>query len=160
MAKKIAVFLFLGATFALNAQAYMVSFFIIESGLPPEGAKNQHSIQWENAFFDVFFDAGYIVSNSPMMRIASKPKMSLEKFVEDEVDDAREGGADYFIVAQIDFSGDTLAPKEISLALFRITPYSLIKERKITGKTYKSDKDEIEDLKNIVRGIVPRINGH
>jgi hypothetical protein len=137
----------------------MVSFFIIESGLPMEGVKNQHSLQWENAFFDVFFDAGYIVSNAPMMRIASKTKMSIEKFVEDEVDEAREGGADYFIVAQIDYSSDTFTPREVMLTLFRITPYSLIQERKITGKTYKSDKDEIEDLKTIVKGFVPRING-
>jgi hypothetical protein len=77
MAKKITLILFLGASLVLNAEAYMVSFFIIESGLPLEGIKNQHSQLWENAFFDVFFDAGYIVSNTPMMRIASKPKMSI-----------------------------------------------------------------------------------
>jgi hypothetical protein len=76
------------------------------------------------------------------------------------VDEAREGGADYFIAAQIDFSGGSLAPSEILLFLFRITPFSLIKERKITGKNYKSEKEEIDDLKNIVKGIVPRINEH
>jgi len=158
MAKKIISVLFLGVFFVLNASAYMVSFFIIESGLPQEGSKNQHSQQWENAFFDVFFDAGYIVCNAPMLRVAAKPKMSIEKFVEDEVDEAREGGADYFIVAQIDYSDSDLTPKEVSLALFSITPYRLIKERKLTGKAYKSEKDEIEDLRNIVKSIVPKIN--
>jgi len=164
MAKKITVILFLGVSVVLNAEAYMVSFFVIESGLPPEGAKNQHSQQWENAFFDVFFDAGYIACNSPMMRITEKPKTSIEKFVKNEVDEAREGGADYFIVAQIDYSGGTLTggtltPNEISLVLYAITPFRLIKERKITGKIYRSEKDEIDDLRNIVRGIVPKING-
>jgi len=160
MAKKITLFLFLGVFFVFNAQAYMVSFFIIESGLPLEGAKNQYSQLWENTFFDVFFDAGYIVCNSPMLRIEKKPKMSIEKFVKNEVDDAREGGADYFLVVQIDFSGGSLTPREISLVLFNVTPFRLIKERKVTGKTYKSEKEEIDDLKNIVRGIVPRINEH
>jgi len=164
MAKKITFVLLLGVFLILNAEAYMVSFFIIESGLPPEGAKNQHSQQWENVFFDVFFDAGYIVCNSPMLRIESKPKISMEKFVKNEVDEAREGGADYFIVAQLDYSdgaltGGILTPNEISLVLYAITPFRLIKERKVTGKTYKSEKDEIDDLRNIVKGIVPKING-
>jgi len=164
MAKKITLVLLLGVFLILNAEAYMVSFFIIESGLPTEGAKNQHSQQWENAFFDVFFDAGYIVCNAPMMRIAAKPKTSIEKFVQNEVNEAREGGADYFIVAQLDYSGGTLTggtltPNEISLVLFAITPFRLIKERNVTGKAYKSEKDEIDDLRNIVKGIVPKING-
>jgi len=158
MAKKITFVLFLGVLFVFNASAYMVSFFIIESGLPPEGTKNQYSQLWENAFFDVFFDAGYIVCNSPMMRLDSKPKMSLENFIQDEVDEARDGGADYFLVAQIDFSRDSLRPSEVSIVLFKVTPFRLIKEKKITGKTYKSEKDEIDDLRNIVKGIVPKIN--
>jgi len=158
MAKKITLVLFLGVFFVLNAEAYMVSFFIIESGLPAEGEKNKHSMQWENAFFDVFFDAGYIVCNSPMMRMA-EPKKNIEKFVKNEVDEARDGGADYFIVAQIEYSDGVLTPNEISLVLYAITPFRLIKERKVTGKVYKSEKDEIDDLRNIVRGIVPKING-
>jgi hypothetical protein len=158
MSKKIVFVLCLGVLFVFNASAYMVSFFIIESGLPLEGAKNQYSQLWENTFFDVFFDAGYIVCNYPMMRIESKPKMSLEKFVKNEVDEARDGGADYFLVAQIDFSGGSLTPREISLVLFNVTPFRLIKERKVMQKKYKSEKEEIDDLKSIIKGIVPKIN--
>jgi hypothetical protein len=158
MAKKIAFVFCLGVLFIFNASAYMVSFFIIETGLPLEGAKNQYSKLWENTFFDVFFDAGYIVCNSPMMRVESKPKMTLEKFVKSEVDEARDGGADYFLVAQLDYSGGSATPREVSLVLFNVTPFRLIKERKVMQRTYKSEKDEIEDLKNIVRGIVPKIN--
>ena len=158
MAKKIVFVLCLGVFSVFNASAYMVSFFIIETGLPLEGAKNQYSMLWENTFFDVFFDAGYIVCNSPMMRIESKPKMSLEKFVKEEVDEAREGGADYFLVAQLDYTGGSAAPREVSLVLFNITPFRLIKEQKVMKRNYKSEKEEIEDLKSIVKGIVPRIN--
>jgi hypothetical protein len=136
----------------------MVSFFIIETGLPLEGAKTQYSKLWENTFFDVFFDAGYIVCNSPMMRIESKPKMSLEKFVKNEVDEARDGGADYFLVAQLDYQGDSSTPREVSLVLFNVTPFRLIKEQKVMQRKYKSDKEEFDDLKSIVKGIVPKIN--
>ncbi|MDR0302882.1 MAG: hypothetical protein LBI04_11310 [Treponema sp.] len=158
MAKKITFVLFIGVFFVLNVHANMVSFFVIESGLPLEGLKNQHSQQWENAFFDVFFDAGYIVCNAPMLRIDSKPKMSIERFVQDEMDEARQGGADYLIVAQLDFSDGSMTPREISLVLFRVTPCRLIHERKVMGKTYKSEKEEVDDLRNIVKGLVPRIN--
>jgi len=158
MAKKIAFVLFWGVLFVFSASAHMVSFFIIETGLPLEGVKSQYSQLWENAFFDVFFDAGYIVCNSPMMRISAMPKMSLEKFIEEEVVEARDGGADYFLVAQIDYSRDSLTPREISLVLFNVSPFKLIKERKVTGKAYKSDKEDVEELRNIVKGIVPKIN--
>jgi hypothetical protein len=158
MAKKIAFVFCLGVFFALNASAYMVSFFIIETGLPLEGAKTQYSKLWENTFFDVFFDAGYIVCNSPMMRIESKPKMSLEKFVQNEVDEARDGGADYFLVAQLDYSGGSTTPREVSLVLFTVTPFKLIKEQKVMERKYKSEKEEFEDLKSIVKGIVPKTN--
>jgi hypothetical protein len=158
MAKKIAFVLCLGAFFTFNAPAYMVSFFILETGLPLEGAKTPYSKLWENTFFDVFFDAGYIVCNSPMMRMESKPKMSLEKFVKDEVDEARDGGVDYFLVAQLDYSGGSLTPSEVSLVLFNVTPFRLIKEQKVMQRKYRSEKEEIDDLKNIVRGIVPKIN--
>jgi hypothetical protein len=158
MAKKITFVFFIGVFFVINIEASVVSFFIIESGLPAEMVKNQHSQQWENAFFDVFFDAGHIVCNAPMIRIDSKPKMSIEKFVQDEMDEAKQGGAEFLIVAQLDFSGDSMAPREISLILFKITPYKLIHERKITGKSYKSEKEELDDLKNIVKGLIPRIN--
>jgi len=158
MAKKIVLVLFLGFFLVYGASAYMVSFYIIESGLPQEGVKNQYSQLWENAFFDVFFDAGYIVCNSPMTRLDAKPKMSLEKFVRNEVNEARDGGADYFLVAQIDYSEGTMAPREVSLVLFNVTPFKMIKERKIMGKTYKSEKDQVDDLKSIVKGIVPKIN--
>jgi hypothetical protein len=158
MAKKIAFVFCLGVFFIFNASAYMVSFFIIETGLPLEGAKTQYSKLWENTFFDVFFDAGYIVCNSPMMRIEAKPKMSLEKFVKNEVDEARDGGADYFLVAQLDYSGGSSTPREISLVLFTVTPFRLIKEQKVMQRKYKSEKEEFEDLKSIVKGIVPKIN--
>jgi len=148
----------LGVFSVFNAAAYMVSFFIIETGLPLEGAKNQYSILWENTFFDVFFDAGYIVCNYPMMRLDSKPKMSMEKFVKDEVDEAREGGADYFLVAQLDYSGGSSAPREVSLVLFNVSPFRLIKEQKVMQRNYKSEKEEAEDLKSIVKGIIPKIN--
>jgi len=158
MAKKLAFVLFLGVLFVFSASAHMVSFFIIETGLPMEGTRNQYSQLWENAFYDVFFDAGYIVCNSPMMRVSVMPQMSLEKFVQDEVSEARDGGADYFLVAQIDYFRDTMIPREVSLALFNVSPFRLIKERKIAGKAYKSDKEDVEELRNIVKGIVPKIN--
>jgi len=157
MFKKTAFLLCLGVFFVFNASAYMISFFIIETGLPMEGAKNQYSKLWENTFFDVFFDAGYIVCNSPMTRIESKPKMTLEKFVKNEADEARDGGADYFLVAQLDFSGGSAAPREVSLVLFTVTPFRLIKEQKVVQRNYKSEKEELDDLKSIVKGIVPKI---
>ena len=155
MAKKITAVMILSVFLVLSAEATMVSFVVIETGLPQEEGRNQHSIQWENALLDVFFDAGYIVSNAPMVRLNSRPSMKVEEFIREEINNAREGGADFFIVAQLDFLPDTNVPNDISLVLFGVTPSVRIFENQVTGKTYRSEREEFDDLKLIIRQLVP-----
>jgi hypothetical protein len=135
----------------------MVSLVLVETGLPLEGAKNQYSMRWENAFFDVFFDAGYILCNSPMLRFDIKPARSMEYMIQDEMEEARQGGADYFIIAQLDYVPGSMRPGEISLMMYTITPSKKIYEKKISGKAYRSENEEANDLKAIIRGLVSQI---
>ena len=156
MAKRLTAVIFIGIFLALNIEATMVSFFVIETGLSRNGVMSQqHSQQWENAFLDEFFNAGFIVSNTPILRLDSKPSARMEDFAIRDLDIAREGGADFLIVAQLDYIDDSPLPGEISLFLFRVTPVRIIHERRMPGKTYRSDREEFDDLKTIVRGLIP-----
>lgn len=157
MSKKWALALFCGVFLALNVEAAMVSFFIIETGISQEDQRSAHSEQWENAFLDVFFEAGHIVSNSPMLRLEKKPSDEIQKLAKDDIKEAGETGSDYFLVAQLDYLSGSKTPGDISIVLFKITPYGKVTEKRITGKTYKSAKDEIDDLKLIARGFLPLI---
>lgn len=145
----------MGIFLALNAEATMISFFVIETGLPQEGGKNMHSLQWENALLDVFFEAGYIVSNAPIIRLERKPSGDIQTAAIQDMNEAKAGGANYFIIAHLDYNADSSSPREISLVLYSGTPYRKIFENKVTGKTYKTEREELDDLKVIAGTLVP-----
>jgi len=139
---------------AFNAEASMVSFFVIETGLPMEGATNQHSQRWESAFMDVFFDEGHIVSNSPIQRLFSKSSDDILREISLLIEEAKDGGVDYVLVTQLDFNADAV-PCGISFFIYRVTSQEKVFERRFTGKSYRSSRDEVDDLKTIARELVP-----
>jgi hypothetical protein len=157
MVKRISLLLFLGVFFVPGIFAAMVSFLVIETGLPETAGRNQYSERWESSLMDVFFEAGHIVSNAPILRLTSKPTAGIEVIAEPDIEEAVEGGADYFIVAQLDFTSGSLPPGTVSLLLFRLTPFSKLFERNIQGRTYASVREESEILRNIIMGLVPHI---
>ena len=156
MLKRILALLLLGVFFVPGIFAAMVSFMVIETGLPEGAGRNQHSERWENSLMDVFFDAGHIVSNSPIMRLNSNPSVDIEVIAERDIEEAAEVGFDYFIIAQLDYTSNSQAPS-VSLFLFRIRPFGKVFERSIQGRKYVSIREESENLRNIVMGLMPYI---
>ncbi|MCL2214222.1 MAG: hypothetical protein FWC06_03320 [Treponema sp.] len=136
--------------------ASMVSFIVIETGLPENVSVNQHSEQWENAFMDVFFDAGYIVSNAPILRIGSKPIGDLLSAACD-IDEIKSLGIDFLLIAHLDYSGEPRIPAEISLLIYKVTSDDRLLERQFPGKSYRSNREEHDDIRSIIRGFVPYI---
>ncbi|MDR2143582.1 MAG: hypothetical protein LBP29_04345 [Treponema sp.] len=95
--------------FSLGAlSAATVSFLVVETGLAEESARPQSSLLWENGLMDVFFDAGHIVSNAPIMRIPEKTAEKLPDPARIEFDQARNGGADYFIMILLEYPPSAL----------------------------------------------------
>ena len=140
--------------------ANMISFFIIETGLPENPDNNTghiHSILWESAFMDVFFDAGFIVSNAPIMRLEEKPSGDILKTAMINLQDIREWGIDYIIVTQLDYLNDGKNPSSVLFLVYSITPEEKILEKNVKRTLNKNPKDEYEDLKAIVKGLVPFI---
>jgi len=148
--------LIIGFLLSFNAEASMISFFVIETGLPREGGANQHSQRWENAFMDVFFDEGHIVSNSPIQRLISKSSDDIQREISMHIEEARDGGIDYALITQLDFNAD-FVPCGISFFIYRVTPQEKVFERRFTGRSYRSSRDEVDDLKTIARGLIPYI---
>jgi hypothetical protein len=149
---------FFGIFLAFSAEASMISFCVIETGLPPDGERNRHSVLWENALMDVFFDAGYIVSNYPMLRLESKPEDSIIEACGFDVDEAREAGIDYVLIALLDYDTALQPPGEISFFLFKVVQHEIIYEKRVPGKSYRSDRETTADLKTIIRELLPFIN--
>ena len=135
----------------------MVSFFIVETGLPEGRSNNDHSVQWENAFMDIFFDAGYIVSNSPIVRLQTNPQDDLLRSAGINIMETRNWGVDYVVIAQLDYVSLTQSPEKISFIIYRVNTNEKIFDRQIDGKSYRSVREEYDDIRSIVRALVPFI---
>jgi len=151
----LAGFLFLCAN--LNVSAHMVSFYVVEAGLPEYVENRHHSYIWENAFMDVFFDAGHIVCNAPILRLTARPSGDILSAVAFDALDAREGGIEYILIAMLDYTPDLLSADNITFYIYSLTSRKIVYEKKITGKEYRTPREESDDIKSIVRGLVPYV---
>ena len=143
---------------AVNIHANLISFYVVETGLPVNGERNRQSLLWENAFLDVFFNSGFIVTNYPMMRLENKPAGSIIEAAGFDLNEAKDAGVDYILIAQLDYSNPLNGPDVITFFVFKITNHMIIYEKKITGRNYRSERDAVEELRNIVREMVPVIS--
>ena len=152
---KIILPVLLGLFINFTVEASMVSFYIVETGLQDNGRENQYSVLWENAFLDVFFDAGFIVSNAPILRLESKPENNILRHI--NMAEVRNAGIDYVLIAQLDFD-ENPAPSEIFFYIYKVNPRELVVERQINAKQHRASREEFEYLKSIARGLITYID--
>jgi hypothetical protein len=154
MKKKFSISLILGIVITLHIEASVISFYVIETGLQTEGGRNRNSALWENAFLDVFFDSGYIVSNYPILRLSSKPEGSIIEASGFDADEAKDAGIDFILVTQLDYDNALLPPSVITFYIFRVNNHQIIYEKQITGIAERPEKDAYEDMKKIIKELV------
>lgn len=159
MKRRLRAGLFLWAVTVLPLPAATVSFLVIETGLPRETENNIHSSLWESGLFDVFFDAGHIVSNAPIKRLDAAPRKSFPDEARADLNEAADGGAEYFIIALLDYpqaaANETPKPRNISIRVFRISPHKLLHEQRFSDKASANIDEEMTVIKQSVRGLVP-----
>jgi hypothetical protein len=136
----------------------MISFYVIETGVPANIERKRCSELWENALMDVFFDSGHIVSNAPMLRLNSKPTGGIVEAARVRIDEAADGGSDYIFIAMLDYLPDAPAPREVSFYAFRISNPQIIYEKQLTPRMNGVEKEMYGDLKTLVKDVVPFFN--
>jgi hypothetical protein len=156
---------------AVRLDAAMVSFLVIETGLPEEREGGRHSGLWESGLLDVFYEAGHIVSNAPVLRLPHKPNQEFPDEARADLAEALEGGAEFFILALLEYdapaqgnaggaaSAPPDAPGNISLRVFRAEPRTLLYQQQYTNTGSMNLKDEYDSVKKAARTLVPHING-
>jgi hypothetical protein len=122
--------------------AATVNFLVVETGSPRpdspgEGALPfESSALWEACLLDVFFEAGHIVSNSPILRLAglraadfpgkNSPGGEFPREVRPELEEAALGGADYLVLVFLSYppgAGDTKKrPEEVDMKIYSLKP--------------------------------------
>ncbi|MDR1390375.1 MAG: hypothetical protein LBJ31_10430 [Treponema sp.] len=141
--------------------AATVSFLVIETGLPMNGEIASSSKVWENGLLDAFFDGGHIVSNARLLRLEDdgtlKKSGALPAVVKADFDDAREGGADFFVAAFLRYAGDDHEqPQEVFLKLYDMNGI-LVYEFSSIGRTFANPRDEFIDAKRIASKLIPLV---
>jgi len=154
MLKRIVIVIIIGISLNLSVGAATVSFYVIETGINEEiDVKQSQSIQWENAFMDVFFDAGYIISNAPIMRLEKKPPDILQVV---DINEAEIYGIDYMLIVLLDYKKELKDSNEISFYIYRVIRKEKVFEKKIILKR-ESSPDDYKNMKSIAKGFVPYI---
>ncbi|MDR2501141.1 MAG: hypothetical protein LBD37_08720 [Treponema sp.] len=143
----------------LSLEARMVSFLVVETGIPRGGAAEASS-HWENGLMDIFFEAGHIVSNGAIKRIALEDADVLPREVQGDFDAAAAGGAEFFLLALLDYQGNANPsapkPQQVVLRLFKTKPCRLVAERRYSGVP-GAVAEELGAAKNAAQGIISSI---
>jgi hypothetical protein len=145
----------------LPAAAHTVSFLVIETGLNEESPARQASAVWENNLLDVFFEAGHIVSNAPILRLEAPPAADFPEEAREDFDEAALGGADFFVLALLDYrngpGGGEDGPGEISLRVFRTGSRRLVYEQRYAGKPVLPAEEELSAAKSAARALLAHL---
>ena len=144
---------------AFPASASMVSFLLVETGLDEDTSNRQYSSLWEGGLMDVFFDAGHIVTNSPIARIKDKPAVDFSGVIKDDFNEAVDGGADYFLLGFLDYKiqAGNAVPTGITLKLYEADSQQLVYEQKFPAGTGKNLDEEYQSAQNAGRIIISHI---
>jgi len=139
---------------AFPVSASMVSFQLVETGLNEEASSGHYSRLWESGLMSVFFDAGYIVTSSPVARMNFTSHV-----IEQSLNEAVEGGADYFVLGFIEYNthrGRAL-PVGIALRIFDSNSRQLIHEQNFPAGTGRNDSEEFQLAQSVGRVIISQI---
>jgi hypothetical protein len=158
------VMIFILAGFA-SLGAATVSVMVIETGLPPGMGLTESASVWESGIMDACFDAGHIVSNAPAMRL---PAAGAEEFPPEarrDFDQARVGGADYLIVAFLNYSGVNVSargqekprPSEVFLKVWSVSSGELVYKLPVRVENRLSRDEEFLDVKRTAGRVIFRL---
>jgi hypothetical protein len=152
--------IFLSLLPVTQSGAATVSIMIVETGRDTQADGGASGI-WEGGMMDVFFDSGHIVSNAPALRTLPDYDEALEDEVRRSLEEASRNGADYFVVARLDYSSaeakGTQKPERVSLKLYKIQPYAVLYDKNLDADflTYET----LSNAKKAAMILAPYLRG-
>ena len=157
----------------MSLRAATVSVLVVEAGLPPGNGCTPSAEVWESGMMDVFFDAGHIVSNAPCLQIdeaagtGKAARNALPPEVNHDFDEARLGGADFFVLVFLNYAGGMYTadaeeypvecPKEVFIQVYSVSSGSLLYEVSVNARTWGSFDEEFLDAKRNAGKVVPQL---
>jgi hypothetical protein len=140
--KRLGIMVLFWIFLALPLSASMVSFLVVEEGVRPGVQVGDYSSAWEDGLMGAFFDAGHIVSNSPVLRIEKLSNAVFPPELDVDYREAYEGGADYFLLAVLEYRPQDSKPYSICIKIFSTVSQRLIYEQSFPAGTGANPRDE------------------
>lgn len=139
-----------------------IAIMVVETNIPRE-LKNNHAGIWESGIMDVFFAEGFIVSNARILRVVENDREDFPTEALDDFQKAIENGSDYFVLTTLKYAvqNDVKIPPDISnvsVKLFRITPYQFVVEKKLEldlKKGKSAQMDEMDTAQKAAKTLLP-----
>ena len=158
--KRFFVFTTLLVLLAFPAFGSMVSFMVVETGLNDNTPGTQHGSVWEGGLMEVFFDAGFIVTNSPARRMERRPEEVLSGSILEDFEDAILGGADYFIIGfmECQLQDSRVIPTNMNIKIFSTITKTLVLEQNFPISSGITLAQEFEFAKDAGRIILTQLN--
>lgn len=144
---------------AIPASASMVSLLVVETGLNEEISGEPYGSLWEGGLMAAFFDAGYVVTNSPISRMEKRPANDLTGIARTDFDEAVTGGADFFVLGFLEYTvrGKEAIPVRIALKIFNAASGKMIHEQSFPAGVGKDLDEEYQNAQGIGQLIISRI---
>jgi len=154
---RLAFFAVLLMFFVFPVSASMVSLTIIETGLNSDKQSPPYSNMWEGGLMAVFFDAGHIITNSPIGRMESKPPADISGTLEYDFREAVLGGAEYFVLGVIDYNSQRGVPETIDVRVYKTNSRQLIYEQTFKAGGGKNSSEEYQIAVNAGKVIISQL---
>ena len=149
--------LFVFLTF--SASASTVSFLVVETGLNDGITGPQSSSRiWEEGLMGLFFDAGHIVTNNPILRMDIQvPKEIRGTIVEYDFNEAIMGGAEYVVLGFLEYEtqGSRALPARMIIRVYTTVPEELVYEQVFPVGRNSGEENQL--VRNAGRTIIPHI---
>ena len=145
---------------AFPASASTVSFLVVETGLNDGISSPQHSSLWEGALMSVFFDAGHIVTNNPILRMEQEAPVEIRgTAMETDFNDAVLAGAEYIIFGFLEYriQGNRAVPVKIDIKLYETASRELVYQQNFPAGSGRNPNEEYQLAQNAGRSIISHI---
>ena len=159
VSRRMGIVLFLSVLLVIPVSASMVSFLVVETGLNENIPANQISTLWGGGLMAAFFDAGYIVTDSPLVRMEKRPAKDFTGEIESDFNEAVTAGAEYFVLGFLEYqyTGGKFVPVSISVKLYEIDSKKQIFEQIFPVGAGKNLAEEHQNAQSAGRMIVSYI---
>ena len=143
-----------------SSYATLISFAFVETGVSSGVPSTQHSSVWEGGMMEVFFDAGYIVTNSPAGRLEIKPEQILSGSILSDFEEAIMGGAEFFVLGLFECQVESgrATPININMKIFSTITNEMIFDHIFPIDSGRTLAQEFEFAKDVGRIILNQLN--